>query len=259
MDLFSFDPRIYLSFFLTLFRISLIVFMLPFFGGENIPLPAKAALCLVLALGLWPHLAFSADYFPAHPFMIALMILGELILGLALGLIVRVLFAAIQTGGQLVGFQMGFAMVNVVDPSSGVSMAVTAHFLYMTSLLIFLSLNGHLHLLHALAHSFSLVPPGGLLLTPNLSEQMIRFSSQIFILAIKIATPVMVALFLIDLALALVAKAAPQMNVIFVGFPLKIAVGFLFLGTMFTIMGLYVQDFILMLGSMFQGVMLSGR
>lgn len=61
MDLFSFDPNIYLSFFLTLFRISLIVFMLPFFGGENIPLPAKAALCLVLAMGLWPHLSFSAD------------------------------------------------------------------------------------------------------------------------------------------------------------------------------------------------------
>lgn len=259
MDLFSFDPRIYLSFFLSLFRTSLVVFLLPFFGGENIPTTAKAALCLVLTLALWPHLSFSADFFPSHPFMIGVMILGELILGLALGLIVRILFAAIQTGGQLVGFQMGFAMVSVVDPSSGASMAVTAHFLYMTSLLIFLSLNGHLHLLHALTQSFSIVPPGGLLLTPELSHQMIRFSSQIFVLAVKIASPVMIALFLVDLALGLVAKAAPQMNVIFVGFPLKIAVGFLFMGTMFTILGLYVQEFILELSAVFQGVMHSGR
>lgn len=258
MDLFSFDPNVILSFFLTLFRISLLVFLLPFFGGENAPVPVKAALCLVLALGLWPHLSFAANMFPAHPFMIALMILGELLLGLVLGLIVRILFAAIQTGGQLVGFQMGFAMVNVVDPSTGVNQAVTAHFLYMTSLLTFLSLNGHLHLLHALTSSFMLVPPGGLLITPALTDQLFRFSSQIFVLAIKIASPVMVALFLVDLALALVAKAAPQMNVIFVGFPLKIAVGFLFLGTMFSIMALYVQDFILQLGPMFQGVMLSG-
>jgi flagellar biosynthesis protein FliR len=258
MDLFAFDPNVIFSFFLTLFRISLLVFLLPFFGGENAPVPVKAALCMVLALGLWPHLSFAADSFPAHPFTIALMILGELLLGLVLGLVVRILFAAIQTGGQLVGFQMGFAMVNVVDPSTGVSQAVTAHFLYMTSLLTFLSLNGHLYLLHALTGSFTLVPPGGLLITPALSDQLLRFSSQIFVLAIKIASPVMIALFLVDLSLALVAKAAPQMNVIFVGFPLKIAVGFLFLGTMFTIMALYVQDFIIQLGPMFDGIMRSG-
>lgn len=258
MDLFAFDPNTIFSFLLTLFRISLLVFLLPFFGGENIPLPVKGSLCLVLALGLWPHLSFAADAFPAHPFMIALMLLGELLLGLVLGLIVRILFAAIQTGGQLIGFQMGFAMVNVVDPSTGVNQAVTAHFLYMTSLMVFLSLNGHLYLLHALTASFQLVPPGGLLITPALTEQLFRFSSQIFVLAIKIASPVMIALFLVDLALALVAKAAPQMNVIFVGFPLKIAVGFLFLGTMFAIMALYVQDFIMQLGPLFDGVMRSG-
>jgi len=258
MDLFAFDPNAILSFFLTLFRISLLVFLLPFFGGQNVPVPVKAALCLVLSLGLWPHLSFAADTFPAHPFMIALMILGELLLGLVLGLIVRILFAAIQTGGQLVGFQMGFAMANVVDPNTGVHQAVTTHFLYITSLLIFLSFNGHLYLLHALIGSFALVPPGGLLITPALSEQLLQFSSQIFVLAIKIASPVMVALFMVDLALGLIATTAPQMNVLFVGFPLKIAVGFFFLGTLFTLMALYIQDFILRLGPMFDGIMRSG-
>ncbi len=258
MDLFTFDPNTILSFFLTLFRVSLLVFLLPFFGGQNIPVPVKAALCLVLSLGLWPHLSFAADMFPAHPFMIALMILGELLLGLILGLIVRILFAAIQTGGQLIGFQMGFALANIVDPKTGVNQAVTAHFLYMTALLMFLSLNGHLYLLHALTKSFALVPPGGLLITPALSEQLLQFSSQIFVLAIKIASPVMIALFLVDLALALIAKAAPQMNVIFVGFPLKIAVGFFFLGMLFTILALYIEDFILQLGPIFDGIMRSG-
>jgi len=102
------------------------------------------------------------------------------------------------------------------------------------------------------------VPPGGLLITPALSEQLLQFSSQIFVLAIKIASPVMIALFLVDLALALIAKAAPQMNVIFVGFPLKIAVGFFFLGMLFTILALYIEDFILQLGPIFDGIMRSG-
>lgn len=258
MDLFAFDPNAILSFFLTLFRVSLLVFLLPFFGGESVPAPVKAALCLVLSLGIWPHLSFAADMFPAHPFMIALMMLGELFLGLILGLIVRILFAAIQTGGQLVGFQIGFALANVVDPSTGVHQAVTAQFLYMVSMLIFLSLNGHLYLLQALANSFELVPPGGLLLTPALSEQLLQFSSQIFVLAIKIVSPVIIALFLVDLALALVAMVAPQMNVLFVGFPLKIAVGFFFLGISLTLIALYIEDFILRTGPIFDGIMRSG-
>ncbi|MBT8764398.1 flagellar biosynthetic protein FliR [Desulfohalobiaceae bacterium Ax17] len=251
MDLFNFDPTTFLSFFLTLFRISLVLFLLPFFGGESLPNPVKAAVCLVLTLGLWPSLSFPADYFPVHPFGIAVMLLGELILGLILGLVVRFLFAAIQTGGQLIGFQMGFAMINVVDPITGVSEAVTAHFLYMTSLLTFLSLNGHLFLLKGLAQTFELVPPGGLLITPQLVNQIFLFSGQIFVLAIKIAAPVMTAIFLVDLALALISRAAPQMNVLFVGFPLKIGVGFLFLGLLFKIMSVYLSDFVHNLGTYF--------
>ncbi|WP_457571049.1 flagellar biosynthetic protein FliR [Desulfovulcanus sp.] len=252
MDLFNFDPPTILSFFLTLFRISLVLFLLPFFGGESLPKPVKAVVCLVLTLGLWPGLSFPADYFPAHPLGIVVMLLGELILGLVLGLFVRFLFAAIQTGGQLIGFQMGFAMINVIDPISGISEAVTAHFLYMTSLLIFLSLNGHLFLLKGLAQSFELVPPGGLLITPQLVNQIFLFSGQIFVLAIKIAAPVMTAIFLVDLALALISRAAPQMNVLFVGFPIKIGVGFLFLGLLFKIMTEYMSDFVLNLGMYFE-------
>ena len=172
------------------------------------------------------------------------MLLGELILGLVLGLLVRFLFAAIQTGGQLAGFQMGFSMINVMDPISGTSESVTAHFLYMTSLLTFLCLNGHLYLLKGLAQSFELVPPGSLFISPQLVQNIITFSGQIFILAIKIAAPIITAIFLVDLALALISRAAPQMNVLFVGFPIKICVGFLFLGLLFEIMNMEIANFI---------------
>ena len=255
MELFNLSPATIFSFLLSFFRISLIVFLLPFFGGRSIPVAVKAALCVVLTLALWPHLSFPGVLFPANPWMILLMLAGELVLGLTLGLIVYIMFAAIQTGGEIIGFQMGFAMVNVVDPMTGTSEAVTAHFLYMVSLLVFLSLDGHLLLLQGLGHSFKLVEPGGLFISPELGTRVIEFSSQLFLLAVKIAAPVMAALFLVDLALALIGRAAPQMHILMLGFPLKIAVGFFFLGLLFTVMASYIQDFILNLGPMYHGIL----
>lgn len=259
MDIFNFDPATTLSFLLTFFRISLVVFLLPFFGGEAIPAPVKASLCLVLAVGLWPHLSFKGVMFPGHPLSIGLMLLGELVLGLSLGLLVQFVFAAVQTGGQIIGFQMGYAMINVVDPLTGVSEVVTAHFLYMCTLLTFLALNGHLYLLKGLTESFAYIPPGGFLVTPAVSKGILNFSSQMFVLAIKIASPVIVAVFLVDLALALISRAAPQMNVLFIGFPLKIMVGFLFLGFVFTLMSVYIEQFIGEIGPLFSMVLKAGR
>ena len=172
------------------------------------------------------------------------MLGSELILGLTIGLVIKFIFAAIQTGGMLIGFQMGFSMVNVVDPDSGVSESVTSHFLYMIALMTFLSLNGHIYLLHALSMSFTFIPPGGLVINPHLFKGIIGLSSQIFVLAIKIASPVMIAIFLVDLALALISRAAPQMNVLIVGFPIKIAVGFMFLGIIFSIVSLFMHGFV---------------
>lgn len=254
MDIFLFDPDALLSFYLTLFRISVILFLLPFFGGHSIPNAVKGALMLVLTLAVWPELSFPGSLMPADGWSIALMFLGELVIGLIMGLGIRFLFAAIQTGGQIIGFQMGFAMVNVVDPLTGVSEAVTAHFLYMVVMLTFLALNGPLHLLTGLAQSFELVPPGTILITPGLTNEILTLSTSMFTLAIKIAAPVMAALFLVDLSLALISRAAPQMHVLVLGFPIKIAVGFFFLFFIFDIMSTYVGNYIQNMDGFFHNI-----
>jgi flagellar biosynthetic protein FliR len=259
MDLYHFDPATMFSFLLTLFRVSILLFVLPFFGGNNIPNSVKGALCLVMSLAVWPHLSFSGATLPASPWLILIMMLGEIMIGLILGLTVRVLFGAVQMGGQLIGFQMGYAMINVVDPLTGQSVVVTSHFLYMTSLLTFLVLDGHLYLLQALAQSFAMVAPGGLLISPQLSVHMIRMVGQIFVLAIKISAPVVASIFLVDLALALVGRSAPQMNVLMLGFPLKIGVGFLFLGILFTTLSRHVGEFITGMGPMFNNLLSAMR
>ena len=236
-------------------RIAGISTVLPFFGGNNIPNAVKGAFCLVMALALWPHLSFPGAAFPSSPWSVLIMLLGELMIGLILSLTVRVLFGAVQMGGQLIGFQMGYAMINVVDPLTGQSVVITSHFLYMTTLLTFLVLDGHLYLLQALAQSFDLVAPGGLLVSPQLSLGLLRLVGQIFVLAIKISAPVVASIFLVDLALALVGRAAPQMNVLILGFPLKIGVGFLFLGILFTTLSRYVSEFIVDMGPTFHAML----
>ncbi len=240
---------------MTLLRISLLVFLLPFFGGQNAPKMVKVALCLVLTLGLWPYLSFSGELFPSSVLGMALMAIGEIVLGLILGIMVRIFFAGVQTAGQLIGFQMGFAMMNVVDPMTGVQVTLISQFLYLLSLLLFLSLNGHLYMLHGLGQSFELVPPGELLINPQVTEQVLGFSSQIFVLGVQIAAPILAAVFLVHLALGIMAKIAPQVNVLFVGFPLKIGVGFVFLGTTMTILAWLLRDFVGDIIPMYQDLM----
>ena len=168
------------------------------------------------------------------------------------------IFGAVQFGGQIIGFQMGFAMVNVMDPITGVTNAITAHFLYMCTMLTFLVLNGHLHLINAVGLSFEYIPPGGLTIRPELATYLFEYSNIMFTLAIRIAAPVMAALFLVDLALALISRAAPQMHVLILGFPIKISVGFFFLAFLFSIMAIYIGDFIDSMPSVFRGILKLG-
>ncbi|MFO7595180.1 MAG: flagellar biosynthetic protein FliR [Desulfocurvibacter africanus] len=258
MNLFNFNPADFLSFLLTLMRISLVLFIMPFFGGKVTPVPLKAALCLILTIALWPALSFPGQQLPANTWAIVVMLIGEITLGLVMGIVVNVLFAAVQTGGSLIGFQMGFSMVNVADPMTGTNESITGHFMYMVTFMTFLILDGHLLLLRALAESFQRIPPGGLYLSPALTREVLGMSSQIFVLGIKIAAPVMVAVFLVDLAIALVGRAAPQMSILSFGFPLKIITGFLFLGLMFTIMARYVGQFIINMDAMFHSIFMLG-
>ncbi len=244
MDLFHFDPNMVFGFLLTLIRISLILFLLPFFGANLLPRAVKGALCMVMALALYPHLSFPGSMLPGNPWMLALMLLGEVVMGLLFDILILLLFSAVQCAGAIMGFSMGFSLMNSVDPMTGASESGLGHLMNQVTTMLFLCLNGHLVLIGGLAQSFALVPPGGLLINAALGQHLIAFSSQMFVMALKIAAPIMASIFLVDLALALVARAAPQMNVLFIGFPLKISVGFLFMTLVFAAMSLYVGRYI---------------
>lgn len=255
MDLFHFDPAALLSFLLTFLRVSLIIFMLPVFGVDGLPNQWKAAFCLVFTMAVWPLVSLPGEAMPAHPFGVALLIVGELVLGLILGLAVRFFFAGIQAGGELVAMQVGFSMITFADPASGGQTGVIAHLLYTVALLIFLSLDGHLYLLRAFVETFRYIPAGGLLLGDSIFHQMLSLAGMMYALTIKVIAPVMAALFLVELALALMSRAAPQVHIMEVGFPLKIAVGFFFVAMLFNMLSLDIRQYILGLDSLFSNLL----
>lgn len=255
MNIYNYDPNTVFSLILTMMRVSIVMFMLPIFSTNNVPIPVKAAMTVVFTLALWPHVALSGAIMPAHPFDIAIILLGEIIIGLVLGLAIDFLFMGIQSGGELLGFQMGFTMISFADPLTGNQTGLAAYFLWMTSLLTFLALDGHLYMLKGFAASFKILPPGALYIGENLLWEVLSLSAQVFVLALKIAAPVMVALFMVEVALGLIARTSPQVHIMEFGFPIKIGVGFFFVGLLLVVMTGQIEIFINGLDAMMSNLM----
>jgi flagellar biosynthetic protein FliR len=151
--------------------------------------------------------------------------LRELLTGVIVGFGFSLLFTGLQAAGELVGLQVGFALANMYDSNTERQVGVLGEFELLLGLLTFFAIDGHLLMLRAFFDSYKVVPLAGLQFTANGLDAIIRLSGAMFIIAIKVAAPVMAAIFLTEVALGIAARTVPQMNVFIVGFPLKIGVG----------------------------------
>ncbi len=224
------------AFVLVLVRCSALILTLPFFNSPNIPPLAKAGLCLSLALLLTPVVPVEAARFPTRTWDFALLVGAEIIIGAILGLAVHLLLVAVQIMGQLIGFQMGFAVANVIDPVGGEQISVLAQFCFLMAILVLFAVNGHHWFFKALADSFTLVPVGKVAITKNLFDQMMRLAGQMFSLAVRLGAPVIGALLFTQVSMGILAKTVPQMNILMVGFPITISVGLIFLSLAMLVM-----------------------
>ncbi|MBN2061873.1 MAG: flagellar type III secretion system protein FliR [Deltaproteobacteria bacterium] len=211
-------------FFWVLVRVSILFFMLPLFGARGIPALWKGGLSMIMAIVLTPLLPSLPD-FPETLSEMFLGVIGELILALILVIIIKMIFSSVEMAGQFMSFQMGFAMARAVDPQTGAQSTVLTQFLYLFTILIFLSIDGHHLFIRALAASFRIVPPNSLSFDNSIADVIIRISSNMFLYGIKIAAPIMVSLFLSNLCLGIIARTVPQVNILMVGFPVNLSIG----------------------------------
>lgn len=222
-------------FLMVLVRSATLIAVLPFFGSRSVPNLVKAGLSLSLALLLSPVVKLDPALLPHDLAGTGLLCLSEVMIGAILGLSVRMLLTAVQIMGQLMGFQMGFAVANVLDPVSGGQVSVLAQFSYLMSILVLFAVGGHLWFFKALADSFVLVPPGGITLSQSLFDQFMQQAGQMFSLAVRLGAPVIGALLFTQVIMGILAKTVPQMNILIVGFPITITVGLLFLAMTITL------------------------
>jgi flagellar biosynthesis protein FliR len=154
------------------------------------------------------------------------------LIGIVIGFAAKIIFSGIQFAGEMIGVQIGFSIVNVIDPISSAQVSVISEFQYIVALLIYLAVDAHHTFIIAIADSYRFVSPFAYHFSGTLMQHILVFSKELFVTAIKISAPVMAVLFFTNVALGVVARTVPQINIFIVGFPLQIAVGLTFLGLM---------------------------
>jgi len=219
------------AFVLVLLRLSMIVVVAPIYRNSAVPAQVKALLVLMLTFVVAPGVEYSAEMMPMSILGFIVLALGELFIGAALGFMVRVVLDSANVAGFYMSMQMGLSMLNTMDPQSDTQAPTLAMLVNLFLTLIFLYADGHLLIIKAVVDSFKVAPPG-LLNTwrPEIFTEVILAMTGMYILAVKICAPVVCILFVVKVAFGIVAKAVPQMNIMFVGIPMYILIGFSVMG-----------------------------
>lgn len=217
-------------FILILIRIAAFIMTLPVIGGRNVPFMAKIGLALLMSMLVFPRVETAAIPVPQENVTLVLAILREIGIGVLIGFFVRLIFAGVQVAGQLIGYQMGFSIVSVFDPQSSSRLSIMAYFENLMALLLFLSLNIHHMLFRELVECFQLIPLLGGHYPRAIMYLLVRNTGELFVLAVKIGAPVMAALLFTNVAMGVIARTVPQMNIFIVSFPIQIGCGLIVLG-----------------------------
>ncbi|MDP3536451.1 flagellar biosynthetic protein FliR [Halomonas sp. M1] len=222
-------------------RITAFMAASPLWGHTSIPNQVKVGLAVIVAVVIAPVLPAM----PNVPIMswagVGIMV-EQILIGLAIGLVMHIIFAVVQAAGEFIGLQMGLAFASFFDLSSGTNIMVLSRILYMITLLMFLALNGHLMVLETLVMSFQTLPVGIGTLNPNAFELLARYAGTIFASGMLLALPLSGSLLIISLSLGILNRSAPQLTVFNIGFPTSLTVGLILLMVLMTDIGRFLQN-----------------
>lgn len=221
------DAAILPAFVLIFVRMTAFLVSLPLFSYNTIPAVYKIGLAFFLSMVMLPVIDTAALELDNMYF---LLLLKEAAVGLLIGLVAYIVLSAVQIAGGFIDFQMGFAIANIIDPQTGAQGPLIGQYFYITALLFLLSVDGHHLLIDGMYYSYEIIPPDGLIEVGDpFAVFILETFNQMFIIAFQVSIPIVGCLFLVDIALGLIARTVPQLNVFVVGLPLKIGVSFLVL------------------------------
>lgn len=216
------------SFMWPLTRILGFIAIAPPFGNNGVPVRVKIALGVFLALIVAPTIPALNNVDPLSITGIAVL-MQQLVIGLAMGFIVRVIFAGVEMAGEVIGLTMGLGFATFYDPQTRGRSSAIAQFLVIITTLLFLSLNVHLAMFEALINSFKNIPISTSLSMGFSVQRLAIWGKEIFKIGMLLSIPLVAALLITNIALGILTRAAPQLNIFGIGFPITIMVGFLML------------------------------
>jgi flagellar biosynthetic protein FliR len=215
---------------LVLGRMAGLFSAIPLFGGKMVPARIKVATVFAMTLVFFPMVRAKLPILPADSISLGLLMVREAMIGLTLALLSQVIFSAVEFCGQIIGIQMGFSAASQFDPTMGTQVSIMSVFQNLLAVLLFMALGMHHVFIRAIVESYTVVPVGAWHMSGELLKFVITATTGVFILAIKLAAPVMVSLLAATVALGVMARSFPQMNIFMISFPLNIGLGFIVLG-----------------------------
>lgn len=239
LDVFHLTTGRFEAFVLVLIRVSVILFMLPVFSAPQIPRLVRMSLGLLIAFAIFQTIPPMAALDLAG-FVEA--IIGQLLVAFVFGYVAYLVFMGIQFAGEILDIQIGFAVSNVINPLTQLQITVIGEFELALATLLFLVTDSHLLLLQGIGGSFSLVPLPFAAFGPSVVPSVGAYFAQAVLIVFKIAAPISIALFVVNIGLGLMARVAPQMNVFVVGFPLQIGIGLVMLIVCMPLLGAVLPD-----------------
>lgn len=195
----------------------------PVLGSERVPIPIRAGLAFLIALVLAPVTPVGPEAIPGETLAFAAVAAKEMAAGMVIGFVSNLVFLVIQMAGAVADLQAGFGFAGMLDPTYGGKTSIIGQFHNMLALLIFVSLNGHHLLIAGVVDSFQALPLGAVAIEPTITVGVVGLASKMFLIVVKIAAPVIFAVLLADIAMGMVARTVPQMNLLVLGFPVKMS------------------------------------
>lgn len=213
------------AFIFPLTRILALVASSPVLGNKQVPVRVKIGLSLLITFIVAPTLNIPTDIEASSGAGLFIM-LQQILVGLSMGFAMRLIFTAVELAGDTMGMQMGLGFASFYDPVNATQTQVVAQFLGIIAALAFLSMNGHLYMLETLVESFQAFPISTQLPPADAMHTLALWGGSIFSNALRLALPLIGALLITNLALGILTRSAPQLNVFAIGFPITLVVGF---------------------------------
>jgi flagellar biosynthetic protein FliR len=214
------------AFLWPLLRISAMIAAAPIFSSRQTPRRLRVGVTLLLSFMIMPLIPPPpvVEVFSPAALLIAAQ---QILIGLAMGFIMQMVFGALVFGGQALAYSMGLGFASMVDPQNGVQVPVLSQYYIILSTLLFLILNGHLFMIEALAQSFYTLPIAVDGITQANLRDIVLWASNMFAGGLLMALPAIAALLLVNLGMGIITRAAPQLNIFAVGFPMTMMIGFI--------------------------------